>query len=529
MGIQAQHISYTHANGQLLFDNISFNISTHEKVSLIGDNGSGKSTLLRILSGLISDYKGDLICSSKPYYIPQHFGQLEKLTVAEALHIHHKLDALRAILDGNTDVETFDALADDWTIQERSLDALKEWDLPLVNLHTPLSTLSGGEKTRVFLAGITIHQPDILLLDEPTNHLDTTGRNKLYQLIEDFKGSIIVVSHDKKLLNLQQKTFEISKNNLRVYGGNYNFYQEAKNEELTALTHLVKDAEKDLKLAKKQAQLNNDRMQKQQGRNQKLAKQGGIPKIIANGLASQSEKNMAIKKEQQQKRQEERSNTLSEARTNLGQEQLLSFRFPNTAFPLGKALIEATQLQIAFGTQNLWKSPLDVLIKNGERIAIQGKNGSGKSTLIKALLGETNLLTGQVKRAAMKWIYLDQSYTPLHPSITVFEQLQNFNLRHLEQHILKQHLVQYKLPALLWDNLVDSLSGGEKLKLLLCCLNLANENLDLIVLDEPSNNMDIKSLNQLIFSIKSYKGAIIVVSHDEYFLNDLQIDRIIQL
>src|SRR5690554_4110472 len=191
------HVSYTHPNKDLLFENVNLTINAHNKIALIGNNGSGKSTLLRIVAGELKPSSGHIDVVSKPYYIPQIFGQYNHLTIAQALKIELKLTAFQAILNGSVTEENYKFLADDWTIEARCNEALAHWQLEDLSLSQKLETLSGGQKTKVFLAGIMIHQPELILLDEPSNHLDGTGRQLLHSFIQSTKSTLIVVSHDR--------------------------------------------------------------------------------------------------------------------------------------------------------------------------------------------------------------------------------------------------------------------------------------------------------------------------------------------
>ncbi len=181
--LSIQQVAYAHPNKDVLFSNIQFNIGHHQKVALIGNNGAGKSTLLRIMAGILQTSEGCIVAGAKPYYLPQLFGQFNHLTVAEALQVAEKLYALQEILAGRVTDAHLNILDDDWTIEERAREALDQWGLAALSFDQSLATLSGGQKTKVFLAGISIHQPEIILLDEPSNHLDIQARSQLYQLI----------------------------------------------------------------------------------------------------------------------------------------------------------------------------------------------------------------------------------------------------------------------------------------------------------------------------------------------------------
>ncbi|GAA6765366.1 hypothetical protein AAFH68_13010 [Flavobacterium sp. CGRL1] len=257
-----QNISYLHSNKDLLFDKITFTVNHHEKIALIGNNGVGKSTLLKIIAGELQPADGILKTDSKPYYLPQIFGQFNHLTIAQALQVEDKLNALQEILNGNVSEENLNTLNDGWTIEDRCNEALLYWQLQDLNLNQKLETLSGGQKTKVFLAGISIHEPELVLLDEPSNHLDISGRELLYNFIKSTSSTLIIVSHDRKLLNLLNPVFELSKHGITVYGGNYDFYAEQKLIENNALSQDIQSKEKALRKAKEK-RTRNSRTSKQ--------------------------------------------------------------------------------------------------------------------------------------------------------------------------------------------------------------------------------------------------------------------------
>ena len=205
-----QDVDFSYDGKKQILHDVNLYADKGQKVALVGNNGSGKSTFLRILAGTLQAQEGEIIYPTPPYYVPQHFGQYDNQTVAQALRIDGKLEALRAITAGDASLSNFNTLADDWTIEERSLAALHAWGLEHILLSQPMRTLSGGEKTKVFLSGIEIHQPSILLLDEPTNHLDRRSREKLYDFITSCRITLLVVSHDRTLLNLLASIAELS-------------------------------------------------------------------------------------------------------------------------------------------------------------------------------------------------------------------------------------------------------------------------------------------------------------------------------
>ena len=284
MNIIVNHLSYIHPDKETVFENISFSIQKNEKIAIVGNNGTGKSTLLKILAGQLQASLGDIVRSQQPYYIPQHFGQYDDLTIAQILQVDEKTKALHAILSGDASIDNFTILNDDWTIEDKVLTAFSHWEIAHLSLSQQMKELSGGEKTKVFLSGISIHNPSVILFDEPSNHLDRNSRNQLYEFVKTGKASMIVVSHDRTLLNLLNITYELHPNKIVAYGGNYEFYKQQKEGELNALQDQLDEQEKALRIARKAARETAERKQKHESRGKKQNIKGGIPRIAIKTL-----------------------------------------------------------------------------------------------------------------------------------------------------------------------------------------------------------------------------------------------------
>jgi ATPase subunit of ABC transporter with duplicated ATPase domains len=512
----------------LLFDNIELTVNNHEKIALIGNNGIGKSTLLKIVAGELKASSGQINISSEPYYIPQIFGQNNHLTIAEALRIDEKLNALKEILNGNASEENFNLLNDDWTIEERCKSALTYWQLTDLDLSQKMETLSGGQKTKVFLAGISIHEPELALLDEPSNHLDTQGRQLLYDFTQSTKSALIVVSHDRKLLNLLHTTCELSKHEIRVFGGNYDFYSEQKQLENNALNQDIQSKEKELRKAKEKERETLERQQKRETQGKKSLGNTNIATILAGGRKNSAENSTSKLKGVHAEKVGNISQELKELRSSLSEIDKMKFGFDNSKLHKGKILFSANDLNFSYDNQ-LWAENLNFQITSGERIALKGANGSGKTTLIKLIFGNIEPKTGTVYRAENKSVYIDQDYSLIDNSLTVYEQAQKFNDFALQEHEVKIRLNRFLFTKDTWDKSCTALSGGERMRLVLCCLTIGNQSPDLIVLDEPTNNLDIQNIQILTSAINDYQGTLIVVSHDETFLEQINVERTIWL
>jgi ATPase subunit of ABC transporter with duplicated ATPase domains len=524
-----QKVSYIHPNKDLLFDNIDLTVNNREKTALIGNNGVGKSTLLKIIAGELQASSGQVNISAEPYYIPQIFGQISHLTIAQALRIDKKLNALKEILNGNANEENFNLLNDDWTIEERCKSALTYWKLTDLDLSQKMETLSGGQKTKIFLAGISIHEPELVLLDEPSNHLDTHGRQLLYGFIQSTQSALITVSHDRKLLNLLHTTCELNKHEIRVFGGNYDFYSEQKQLEINALNQDIQSKEKELRKAKEKERETLERQQKRETQGKKNLAKTNIADILAGGRKNSAENSSSKLKGVHAEKVVDISQELKELRSSLSDIDQMKFGFDNSKLYKGKILFSANGLNFSYDTQALWAENLNFQITSGERIALKGTNGSGKTTLIKLILGTIEPQTGTVYRAESKSVYIDQDYSLIDNEMTIYEQAQQFNIFALQEHEVKIRLNRFLFSKDTWDKPCSALSGGERMRLALCCLTINSHSPDLIVLDEPTNNLDIQNIQILTSAINDYQGTLIVVSHDETFLEQINIERIIQL
>ncbi len=524
-----QNISYTHPNKEELFSHLSLTVNTSDKIALIGNNGSGKSTLLKIIAGKLFPSEGKITIDADPYYVPQIFGQYNHLNIAQSLRIENKLEALHEILEGNATEKNFNLLNDDWTIEERCKEALNYWQLPDLDLMQKMETLSGGQKTKVFLAGISIHQPEFILLDEPSNHLDSEGRELLYNFIQSSKSTMIIVSHDRKLLNLLNTVCELGQQGIRIYGGNYEFYSSQKQVEKNALMHDIHSNEKIMRKAKEKEWETIERHQKLDARGKRKQEKAGVAKIMMNTLRNNAEKSTSKIKNVHAEKISGIHQELQDLRSALPAIDKIKFGFDDSALHKGKILFSGSNINFKYDNKFLWNKNLHILIHSGERIVLKGENGSGKTTLIKIILGKAKPQTGIVFCADNQAVYIDQDYSLINNKLKIYEQAQQYNSAALQEHEIKIRLNRFLFTKEDWEKSCGALSGGERMRLILCCLTLSNQSPDIIILDEPTNNLDIQNIEILTEAINEYCGTLIVVSHDEYFLKQINIIRTINL
>ena len=565
MSISIQQISYIHPDKEVLFSDLNFAISKGQKLGLVGNNGCGKSTLLQIIAGQLSPSSGVIVRPDDLYYIPQHFGQYDSLTIAQALQIERKQQALHAILSGDASNENFVILNDDWNIEERSIAALDLWGLGQFTLSYPMNLLSGGEKTRVFLAGMDIHHPSVVLMDEPTNHLDSSGRQRLYDWVEKCRSTLLVVSHDRTLLNLLPEICELEKHQINYYGGNYEFYKEQKTLMQEALQQRIEEKEKALRIARKVARETVERRDKQNVRGEKNNIKKGVPRIVLNALQGKSEKSTSKLNSTHQEKAEKLTSERNQLRSSLSSTATLKTDFNSSSLHTGKILVTAKEINFGYHPnsinshiqmnneanladtgnhsspdsndiqdnsdfkQQLWQTPISFQLKSGDRLRIEGANGSGKTTLLKLITRQLQPQEGNLTRMEFTYVYLNQEYSIIDDRNSILEQAYAFNNRNLPEHEIKIILNRYLFPASEWDKSCRKLSGGEKMRLAFCCLMISNNTPDMFILDEPTNNLDIQSIEIITATIKSYTGTVIAISHDDYFIQEIGIEQRILL
>lgn len=530
MGISLNNVSYSHIDKTVLFENLNLSLSDGDKAAIVGNNGSGKSTLLQIVAGVLQQSFGEVLISQKPYFVPQHLGQWDDMTIAQVLKIDDKLHALKSILQGDTSEKNFAMLNDDWDIEQKAEAALSFWDLKTRGYDTKMSSLSGGEKTKVFLAGIGLYNPNIVLLDEPSNHLDLQTREKLYNLVEKSSATMLIVSHDKTLLNKLNMIFELQKQGIKLYGGNFKFYSEQKELEVNALQQDIQSAEKDLRKAKRIERETIERQNKVEARGKKQKQKEGVARIMMKTLKDSSQNTSARLKDVHHSKIDNITQEMIALRKQSIDKEQMKLNLDNSSLHRNKILVKAKDINFSYnGDKMLWQQPLTLTIVSGERILIKGGNGKGKTTLINILLGRFQPSVGSVECVQASSVYIDQDYSLLNSQLSVFEQAQLFNTSALLEHEIKLRLNRFLFDKTQWEQPCNSLSGGERMRLVLCCLTIRSQAPDIIILDEPTNNLDIQNTEILTSSIASYQGTLIVVSHDVHFLSQIAIEKTINV
>lgn len=498
-----------------VLNNISLSINEKERIAIVGKNGGGKSTLMKIIS---KDYEPDegrvvvqggisiAMLSQSPNFdgslsVKQSLNiQLSEIFDArdEYFTLLQKLQNSfnQAIEERVNELFKFIESKDGWDIERNIQSVLEHFKLKDYE-DRPIGSLSGGEIRRVGLGALILKRPDVLLLDEPTNHLDVYMVQFLEQMLLSSKQTIVFISHDRYFIDsLATRTIEVDDGNIRSFEGGYANYLEKKQE---LLASMAKTHETLLKHLKSEEEW------------------------LRRGVKARLKRNEGRKARLMQMREEAKKNPSIIRRVRLELERA------NKSFVNGglnqnrkKMLFEFKNLGMSLGTRELF-SGFESRVLQGERIAIVGKNGSGKSTLLKILLDQLKPTSGQIKRGEVRIGYFDQSRTSIDDDKSLIEIFcpnggDRVMVRGKNMHVYG-YLKNFLFPKEFLDKPVSVLSGGEKNRLALALL-FTNEY-DVLILDEPTNDLDIATINILEEYLQSFEGAIIFVSHDRYFVDKI--------
>ncbi|MDY0812265.1 ABC-F family ATP-binding cassette domain-containing protein [Kitasatospora purpeofusca] len=499
------------------------------RTGLVAPNGSGKSTLLRLLAGELRPSAGSVTVDGVLGHLPQTLPLTAGLTVAEVLGVADVIRAIDAVESGDVDERHFTTIGEDWDIEERTRDRLARLGLGHLSLDRDLGTLSGGQIVSLGLAGQLLRRPDVLLLDEPTNNLDRDARHRLYDALDDFHGCLLLVSHDRELLDRTDRIAELDRGALHFHGGNFTAYEEAVRAGLEAAERTVRSAEQELKREKRELQQARERAERRQSNAARNLKNAGLPKIFAGTMKRGAQEAAGRAGQVHAGRVGEARARLDEAGRALREEQRIVVELPDTQVPAGRTLFLGERLRVRLGGRELFAAPgVDLTVRGPERIALTGSNGSGKSTLLRLLDGSLLPDGGTTRRAEGRIARLSQRLDLLDPDRTVAENFAAFAPERPEaerMNLLARFLFRgpgAQLP-------VGLLSGGERLRATLACVLCADPAPHLLLLDEPTNNLDLASVGRLESALTAYRGAFVVVSHDERFLERIGVTRRLHL
>ena len=498
-----------------ILNKISLSVNERERIAIIGKNGSGKSTLMKLVAGSLEPDSGRRIVQGgvKVEMLAQNPNFDDAATVKDALNLELKeifdaRDEYAAVLEAlgrdphnkelnarQDELIKFIEAKDGWQIERKIERVLEEFNLKEYE-NRAVASLSGGEIRRVALGALILKKPDVLLLDEPTNHLDVYMVRFLEDMLKSSRQTIVFISHDRYFIDaLATRSAEIEEGTLASFEGGYANYL-AKKEEI--LASLAKSHETLLKQLKAEEEWLRRGIKARLKRNE-----GRKERVLA--MREEAKKNPGVIRRVRLE--------LERASKNFNQTQSVNRK---------KMLFEIKQLSKNIGGKQLF-SDFNARVLQGERIAIVGRNGSGKSTLIKILLGFEKPSSGEIKRGEVRVGYFDQSRSALDDDKSLIETFcpnggDHVMVRGRNMHVYG-YLKNFLFPKEFLDKPIGVLSGGEKNRVALALL--FSKEYDVLVLDEPTNDLDIATINILEDYLQSFEGAIIIVSHDRYFVDKI--------
>ncbi|WP_309060039.1 ABC-F family ATP-binding cassette domain-containing protein [Streptomyces sp.] len=516
--ITCTSLAFTWPDGTPVFEDLDVAFGPG-RTGLVGVNGSGKSTLLKLIAGELAPTDGTVRVAGEVGYLPQNVTLDTTLRVDEALGIAAQRAALHAIEAGDVTEEHFDTVGDDWDVEERALATLGELGLGHIGLDRTVGEVSGGESVLLRLAALLLRRPDVLLLDEPTNNLDLYARRRLYAAVAGWPGVMVVVSHDRELLELVDQIADLHSGEVTWYGGNFSAYEEALAVEQEAAERMVRVAEADLRKQKRELADAQVKLARRKRYGQKMWEQKREPKIVMGARKRAAQVSAGKHRIMHEEKLAEARERLDEAVEAVRDDDEIRVDLPYTAVPPGRTVLTLQDLGLVYGARVNGGFEL----RGPERVALIGRNGAGKTTLLRTIAGELEPVSGETA-AHVPLRFLPQRLDVLDDGLTVAENVARFAPDATNNRI-RARLARFLFRGARADQKAATLSGGERFRAALAALMLAEPAPQLLMLDEPTNNLDMASVRQLTTALESYEGALIVASHDLPFLESIGITR----
>ncbi|CAH0147149.1 ABC-F family ATP-binding cassette domain-containing protein [Pseudomonas brassicacearum] len=520
--LQLDQVSFNLPDGRVLFDHLNHTFSARA-TGIVGANGCGKSLLGRLLAGEQRPTSGNIRREGRVYAVAQLLEPERYPSVAALAGVDHILAALDRIAQGSVDDDDHLLVVDQWDCAARLETQLQQIGLGHLNAHACTDALSGGERQRVALLGAWLSRADWLILDEPSNHLDSDQQHKLAQQIDRWPNGLVLISHDRGLLEHVNEIVELSPLGLAVYGGSYSQYAAAREQEQQSFQSALQGERAQAKREQREMVVQMERQQRRNARGDRQTREGNQTKLITNAQKERSENSQGKLRLNQQVAREQQQRRIAEARARCAPEIQRMMLSPESTVPNGKLILQLNDVVLPFGCA----TPVNLTLTGPMRLAVLGANGSGKSTLLRVIAGQLPAQQGELIRScAIGW--LDQHAGLQYPDRTPVQWLHESNPQ-LPEAEARTRLAQMGIDADRAMLKTHQLSGGERLKIALAAQLYSQWPPQLLLLDEPDNHLDLPSRVALEQMLNQYQGSLIVVSHDSTFLQAIHLDAELQL
>ena len=514
-------VSLALPDGRLLFSNLNESFD-QRRTGLVGRNGVGKSLLGQLLAGQREPTSGRCLRQGRIHHLHQQVIQ-QSATVADLAQAGTVIAALKRIEQGSVDPVDYDTVGERWDIREQLQVHLDRQGLGQLDWRQPARSLSGGQAMRVALIGAWLSDADYLILDEPSNHLDTEARAQLLSMIQAWDRGLLVISHDRGLLQHMARIVELSSLGLQAFGGNFNLYVTQKANQTEVPHQQLARLKLERKRNAHQLQRQREDLERHQARAGRQAKHANQAKILLDRQHERSQATAGKQRRDHRDALQALQGQVRDAACEVEQSSTIILHTPTPQRHPGREVLAVHQLRLPHGI----RKPLCLRLCLGQRVGLVGANGTGKSTLLQVLNG-TLAVPSDTVHVSGEVALLDQHCNVLPGQTTVLDHLRQANPT-LAQSDLRCRLAQLGLDAGRIELPSALLSGGERLKASLAAALYRARPLDLLLLDEPSNHLDLPSLEALECMLRGFQGALVVVSHDAVLLERLALDDYWQL